>query len=169
MERPTPPGRAVDLGCGTGSHAIDLASRGWRAVGIDNQRRALKIARARAAASGADVTFVPGDVTALQAGDIGAPADFFLDVGCFHHLPGPGRQAMAESVTAAAAPGATLLMLTFSPARRGPMPPGASREEIETAFGGWKILADEPADTSGMPRALQGSAPRWYRLRLSQP
>jgi hypothetical protein len=49
------------------------------------------------------------------------------------------------------------------------MPPGASREEIETAFGGWKILADEPADTSGMPRALQGSAPRWYRLRLSQP
>ena len=169
MERPAPPGRAVDLGCGTGTHAINLASRGWRAVGIDNQHRALKIARARAAASGADVTFVPGDVTALQAGDIGAPADFFLDVGCFHHLPGPGRQAMADCVTVAAAPDATLLMLAFNRARRGPLPPGASREEIETAFGGWKILADEPADTSGMPRALQGSAPRWYRLRLSQP
>ncbi len=169
MERPTPPGRAVDLGCGTGTHTIDLASRGWRAVGIDNQRRALQIARARAAASGTDVTFVRGDVTALRAGDIGAPADFFLDVGCFHHLPGPGRQAMAKSVTAAAAPSATLLMLAFSPARRAPLPPGASPEEIETAFGGWKILADEPADTSGMPRAFQGSAPRWYRLRLSQP
>ncbi len=129
----------------------------------------LQIARARAAASGTDVTFVHGDVTALRAGDIGAPADFFLDVGCFHHLPGPGRQAMADCVTAAAAPDATLLMLAFNPARRGPLPPGASREEIETAFGGWKILADEPADTSGMPRALQGSAPRWYRLRLSQP
>jgi SAM-dependent methyltransferase len=169
MERPAPPGRAVDLGCGTGTHAINLASRGWRAVGIDNQHRALEIARARAAASGTDVTFVYGDVTALRAGDIGAPADFFLDVGCFHHLPGPGRQAMADCVTAAAAPDATLLMLAFNPARRGPLPPGASREEIETAFGGWKILADEPADTSGMPRALQGSAPRWYRLRLSQP
>ena len=169
MERPTPPGRAVDLGCGTGTHAINLASRGWRAVGIDNQHRALKIARARAAASGTDVTFVHGDVTALRAGDIGAPADFFLDVGCFHHLPGPGRQAMADCVTVAAAPDATLLMLAFNRARRGPLPPGASREEIETAFGGWKILADEPADTSGMPRALQGSAPRWYRLRLSQP
>jgi SAM-dependent methyltransferase len=169
MERPAPPGRAVDLGCGTGTHAINLASRGWRAVGIDNQHRALKIARARAAASGTDVTFVHGDVTALRAGDIGAPADFFLDVGCFHHLPGPGRQAMADCVTVAAAPDATLLMLAFNRARRGPLPPGASREEIETAFGGWKILADEPADTSGMPRALQGSAPRWYRLRLSQP
>jgi hypothetical protein len=76
---------------------------------------------------------------------------------------------MAGCVTAAAAPDAILLMLAFNPARRGPLPPGASREEIETAFGGWKILADEPADTSGMPRALQGSAPRWYRLRLSQP
>ena len=169
MERPTPPGRAVDLGCGTGTHAIDLASRGWRAVGIDNQRRALQIARARAAASGTDVTFVQGDVAALRVDDIGAPADLFLDVGCFHHLPGPGRQAMADCVTAAAAPDATLLLLAFSPGRRGPLPPGASREEIETAFGGWKILADEPADTSGMPRALQGSAPRWYRLRLSQP
>jgi SAM-dependent methyltransferase len=169
MERPTPPGRAVDLGCGTGTHAIDLASQGWRAVGIDNQRRALQIARARAAASGTDVTFVQGDVAALRVDDIGAPADFFLDVGCFHHLPGPARQAMADCVTAAAAPDATLLLLAFSPGRRGPLAPGASREEIETAFGSWKILADEPADTSGMPRALQGSAPRWYRLRLSQP
>jgi len=146
-----------------------ISPAGDGAVGIDNQHRALQIARARAAASGTDVTFVHGDVTALRAGDIGAPADFFLDVGCFHHLPGPGRQAMAGCVTAAAAPDAILLMLAFNPARRGPLPPGASREEIETAFGGWKILADEPADTSGMPRALQGSAPRWYRLRLSQP
>jgi SAM-dependent methyltransferase len=169
MERPAPPGRAVDLGCGTGAHAIDLARRGWCTVGIDNQHRALRIARARAAAAGADVTFVPGDVAALRVDDIGAPADFFLDVGCFHHLPGPGRQAMARSVTAAAALDATLLLLAFSPARRGLLPSGASREEIETAFGGWKILADDPADTSGMPRALQGSAPRWYRLRLSQP
>ncbi|MGE5292094.1 MAG: class I SAM-dependent methyltransferase [Micromonosporaceae bacterium] len=169
MERSAPPGRAVDLGCGTGTHTIDLASRGWRAVGIDNQPRALRVARARAAASGTDATFVQADVTALRADDIGAPADFFLDVGCFHHLPGLGRQAMADRVTAAAAPHATLLMLAFSPGRRGPLPPGASREEIETAFCDWRILADEPADTGGMPRTLQGTAPQWYRLKLSQP
>jgi hypothetical protein len=110
---------------------------------------------------------VLGDATALRRGDIGGAADFFLDVGCFHHLPGPGRQAMAAAITAAAAPAATLLLLAFSPARRGPLPAGASRSQIQAAFPGWEILADQPADISGMPRPLRDSAPRWYRLRLS--
>jgi SAM-dependent methyltransferase len=165
--RPAPPGRAVDLGCGTGTHTIELADRGWQATGIDNQPRALRIAQARAAACHADVTFLRGDVTALRRDDVGGAADFFLDVGCFHHLPGPARQAMAAAITAAAAPAATLLLLAFSPARRGPLPAGASRDEIQTTFAGWHILADQPADASGLPRALRNSAPRWYRLRLS--
>jgi len=32
---------------------------------------------------------VHGDVTTLRREDIGGAADFFLDVGCFHGLPGP--------------------------------------------------------------------------------
>jgi hypothetical protein len=71
------------------------------------------------------------------------------------------------AVTAAAAPGATLLLLAFSAARRGPLPAGASREQAETAFSGWKILAGEAASASGMPRPRQSSAPRWYRFRHS--
>ncbi|MGE5285896.1 MAG: class I SAM-dependent methyltransferase [Micromonosporaceae bacterium] len=167
-DRPTPPGRAVDLGCGTGMHTIELHRRGWRAAGLDNQPRALRTARARAAAAGADVSFIRCDVTAFSASDIDGAADFFLDVGCFHHLPAPRRLQMARRVTAAAAPGATLLLLAFRPARRGPMPPGAGRSDIESAFTGWTVLADEPADASGMPRRLQGSAPRWYRLGLGR-
>ena len=145
MERPTPPGRAVDLGCGTGTHAIDLASRGWRAAGIDNQRRALQIARARAAASGTDVTFVQGDVAALRVDDIGAPADLFLDVGCFHHLPGPARQAMADCVAAAAAPDATLLLLAFSPGRVGLWHPGpAGRRSRQPSVAGRSSPTSQP-------------------------
>jgi SAM-dependent methyltransferase len=165
-QRPAPPGRAVDLGCGTGTHTIELANRGWQATGIDNQSRPLRIARTHAAASGVDVAFVRGDVTALQTSDIGGAADFFLDVGCFHHLSQPDRRAMAAAVTAAAAPAATILLLAFSAGRRGPLPAGASRDEVGTTFANWTILADEPADTSGMPRPLRSSAPRWYRLRL---
>ena len=70
---------------------------------------------------------------------------------------------MAHDITAAAT---TLPLLAFSPARRGPLPAGASREQIRATFPGWEILAAQPADTSGMPRPLRSSSPRWYRLRL---
>ena len=33
-----------------------------------------------------------------------------------------------------------------------------------TAFTGWAVVADEAADTSGMPGPLKNAAPRWYRL-----
>jgi methylase of polypeptide subunit release factors len=72
QDRPAPPGRAVDLGCGTGAHTIGLASRGWQCVGIDNQPRAL--ARAQAAAAGSAATFVHADVTTFSGDDIGGPA-----------------------------------------------------------------------------------------------
>ena len=74
---------------------------------------------------------------------------------------------MAEGVTAAAASAATLLLLAISPARRGPLPAGASRDQVQRTFASWQILADQPADVSGMPRPLRNSAPRWYRLRLN--
>lgn len=166
-ERPSPPGRALDLGCGTGAHAIELARRGWEVTGVDNQSRALRAARRQAAERGARVRFLEADVTALPKAGIGAPVDFFLDVGCFHHLTEQGRRAMAGGVTALAAPDATLLLLAFAPGKRGPLPPGAGRDEVEQAFAGWKLIADEPAGISGMPRALRRSAPRWYRMRLS--
>ena len=39
-ERSRPPGRALDLGCGRGQKARELARRGWEVVGVDNVARA---------------------------------------------------------------------------------------------------------------------------------
>ena len=44
------PGRALDIGCGTGVHAMWLASRGFDVLGIDVAPRAVERAEARAAA-----------------------------------------------------------------------------------------------------------------------
>ena len=44
-----PPGRALDLGCGTGANLRYLARHGFEATGIDFSRVALRVARERAA------------------------------------------------------------------------------------------------------------------------
>ncbi|SEL12749.1 Methyltransferase domain-containing protein [Blastococcus sp. DSM 46786] len=163
-ERIPPYGRALDLGCGTGAHSLELAQRGWVVTGIDAVGAAVHQARARAAEQEVDVRFLEGDVTALRRADVGE-IGFFLDVGCFHGLTDSQRAAMGDGVTAVAAPGATLLLLAFRPGRRPLLPRGAGRGDVETAFPGW-ILADEVlADVSGMPGPLRRTVPCWYRLR----
>jgi SAM-dependent methyltransferase len=47
-DRKRPFGKALDLGCGTGMHAIELARRGWQVTGIDLVPKALREARKRA-------------------------------------------------------------------------------------------------------------------------
>ncbi|MCU1273362.1 MAG: Methyltransferase type 12 [Bryobacterales bacterium] len=42
------PGRALDLACGAGRHALFLAERGWRAVAVDASRVAIETVRKRA-------------------------------------------------------------------------------------------------------------------------
>ena len=44
----------LDLGCGTGAHAIRLAQRGYEVTGVDLSESMLAVARERAAATGAD-------------------------------------------------------------------------------------------------------------------
>lgn len=164
-ERDVPLGRALDLGCGRGMHAMALARRGWTVTGVDVVPRAIKDARERAAAAGVDVDLRVGDVTALSSDDVGSDVDFFLDVGCFHGLNDSSRAAMGRGVSAVAAPRATLLMLAFVPGARRPLPRGADERDIQTAYAGWSVVDRTPAETGGMPRPLMKAAPHWYRLR----
>ncbi len=157
------PGRALDLGCGTGAHTIDLAGRGWDATGVDAVERALAKARRRTGAERA--RFVLGDVTDLGAADLDGGVDLVLDVGCFHGLTDGQRAAQARGVGDLASPTATVLVLAFTPGSRPLLPRGADRADLERAFAGWRVVAEEPADTSGMPGPLKRTAPHWFRLR----
>lgn len=158
-----PFGKALDVGCGTGTHAIDLARRGWQVTGIDAVAKALYRAREKAAAAGADVRFLEGDATRLED-SVDTGYRFLLDVGCFHGFKPAQREGYARGATAVTDPGGTLLMFAFGPGRRGPLPRGVSRDEVLATFSGWELGDDVAADTSGMPGPLRNAAPRWYRL-----
>lgn len=98
------PGRALDVGCGTGTHAVWLASLGFEVVGVDLSERAVELARARAEATQTDgsCTFVAVDF--LTSPPPGGPFDFVFDRGCFHVFDQPAERAgFAASVDAALA------------------------------------------------------------------
>lgn len=66
-------GRVLDVGCGTGEHALMAASRGHEAVGVDLSARAIELAKAKAAARGVEARFVVAD--ALHLADLGGELD----------------------------------------------------------------------------------------------
>jgi SAM-dependent methyltransferase len=160
------PGRALDLGCGTGMHTVDLAGRGWAVTGVDLIGSAVTRCRRRIADHHVSATAIRADVTDLPPEQVGVGFDLFLDVGCYHGLRPRERQLMARSITALAAHDATLLVLAFSPgALPRPFPRGADQANLESTFPGWAVTDVEGAPVAGMPKPLRRAAPTWYRLR----
>jgi len=140
---PLPPGRALDLGCGTGTDTIYLATHGWDVTAVDATQKALSIARRNAAAAGVTARFIHGDVTRLGELGVGSGFTLLLDFGCFHTLPDDRRTAYVQGVTDAAAPGATFLLYGFRrPPKVAPLHAGVTVDEIRSRFisSGWELV-----------------------------
>ncbi|MDZ7263323.1 MAG: methyltransferase domain-containing protein [candidate division KSB1 bacterium] len=58
--------RILDVGCGPGRHAIELARRGLLVTGLDFSPRMIALACEQAAAAGVEVEFVHGDARTVQ-------------------------------------------------------------------------------------------------------
>jgi SAM-dependent methyltransferase len=168
-DRQPPFGQVLDLGCGSGIWSIQLAARGWQVTGVDIVSKAIHRARQRARAAGVEARFVQGDVTALRAAGVESGFRFIIDFECFNHLNDAQRQAVGHEVSAVADPGATMLMLVWAPGRRGPLPRGASRGNIEAAFPEWSVIHEDAyAALSALPSWLQNVDLCFYRLRHGQ-
>jgi SAM-dependent methyltransferase len=163
------PGRALEIGCGMGRHAIYLAEQGWQVTGIDRVGRALRVARRRAAKRNVAVAFIEADIT-RRDGAVGelarrGPFDLLLDAGCFHSMADGERRRYGKSVARLAADQAELLMLVFSPHRRSDRR-GAAQHEIAQRLGsGWDLVwSDDDADIARLH--LVGTVKAsWYRFR----
>ncbi len=144
------PGRALDLGCGTGTDTVYLSRHGWDVTGVDMVPKALARARRRAAEAVVTARLVNGDATRLGELGVGDGFTLLLDFGCFHTLPEDRRPVYAEGMSEVAAPGATLLLYGFArPPRAAPMYSRVRPQEVEERFGRWWELVSSKRSSVG--------------------
>jgi SAM-dependent methyltransferase len=158
--RKLPIGRALDLGCGTGTTSVYIASKGWDVTGVDFVPRAIRRARTRAETARIPVAFLVGDVTQLHKLPIGPGFDLLFDQGCFHSLPEAAQPAYAREISRMARSGATYLLYAFGPQadrRRRFFPKGITPDEVRRGFADFEMVEATPGtDPFGS---------HWYALR----
>jgi SAM-dependent methyltransferase len=65
-----PGASVIDIGCGTGRHAVELARHGFAVTGLDISVGMLAQARSVAAAAGVEIELVEADATAFDLGRV---------------------------------------------------------------------------------------------------
>jgi len=104
---------ALEIGCGTGTNAVWLASQGFDVSATEISEIALNSARQRAEASKVSVKFEIADITEASpvlAGSVG----FVFDRGVFHGMTSTNRPLFAHRVAEALADGGYWLTLCGS-------------------------------------------------------
>jgi len=104
-------GKAIDLGCGTGTNIITLVRSGWRVTGVDFAPRAIKLARQKIKQSGVQAELLVGDATKFTG--ITGPFDLALDLGCFHGISKEGRRKYLDQLERILAPNGFWLLYAF--------------------------------------------------------
>ena len=108
-----PGGRLLDIGCGAGREALDLARAGFQVIGIDIASRMVEAARVNAQREGLRVTFRVQNAT-----DLDEPPDSFDGAywaGSYHHIPGRALriEALRRIMRVLTWEGALILMVVY--------------------------------------------------------
>lgn len=130
-------GPVLEVGCGAGEDALEIAARGTEVLGVDVAPTAIRQARDKAATRGIDATFLVAD--ALQLHRLGRTFRTVLDCGLFHGLDDDERATYVDSLATATTSGSVLHLLCFSdttPGNGGPR--HISQSELRSSFhAGW--------------------------------
>lgn len=160
-----PPGRALDVGCGTGRDAVYLATRGWQVTAVDISATAIARARQRAAQGHAEVHWITGDVSQLATLGLKPGYTLLYDLGCIQGLPDPARKSTLRALTELAAPGAMLVLTAFARGRRLLLPRGMDQEDVIGLAGdAWALVAAQPVTDPSAPPPVRRAHPTQYQL-----
>ncbi len=138
-------GRVLDVGCGTGEHALLAASLGHEAVGIDIAPRAIELAKAKAIDRGLEARFLVLD--ALRPVELNEQFDTVLDCGLFHVFDDEDRERYVRNLADIVPLGGYYHMLCFSNHQPGDWGPRrVAQQELQVAFSqGWKTDWIQPS------------------------
>lgn len=123
-----PPGRVLDLGCGTGTNVITLAKLGWYAIGVDFIPKAIRIARRKALNAGVDAEFFINDVTNLNK--VEGQFNLILDIGCYHSLDNKGMENYRKNIKELLVPGGHFLIYLFLKTQKLSPGSGATEDDL---------------------------------------
>jgi SAM-dependent methyltransferase len=102
------PGRALDVGCGTGTNLVTMAAYGWDVVGLDIAWLSVIKARGKLRQAGIQGRVRWGNVgSRLRLGEF---FNLVLDIGCYHSLRATEREAYRRNLARWLAPGGTYLL-----------------------------------------------------------
>ena len=154
-------GRALDLGCGTGTNAISLARHGWQVTGVDFVPKAIRMARAKSRGSGLKVDFHCASVTDLST--FTGAYDYALDIGCLFGLGAEERTQYVRHLERLTQPGACYMLYAWFPRSWKGRMVGLTEEGVEAllepSFVREKMVAGEEKGFA--------SAWYWYRRRIT--
>ncbi len=139
-EQRVAPGAALEVGCGTGTNAVELARRGFVVTGFDLAPLAIEKAHRRAAAAGVSPRLFAADLDDVcDRHGLRGPFAFVFDRGVYHSVRPEGLGAYLRTLVKVTSPGALLLVLAgnkndSTPEDRGP--PRVHAHEIAIELGG---------------------------------
>ena len=158
----------LDVGCGSGEHALLAATRGLEVSGVDISQLAVERARAKARQRGLSAEFIVGDVLALdQVERLDPPFRTVIDTGCFHTFPNADRPVYAGSVASVVESGGVLHLLCFSehtPGSHGPR--RITQAELRQTFSrDWRVDRIEP-ESFAVSNVWSGPQPAAWLARI---
>jgi len=124
----------LEIGCGTGTNAIEFARRGFRVTAVDFVPQAVAAAQEKIRAAGVQIDVKVGDAT---CGNLGGPYDVVFDRGVYHHIRTVNLRGLLETIERATRPGSRWLSLAGNAKEQhNPGPPTVSEAELREELGG---------------------------------
>jgi SAM-dependent methyltransferase len=123
-----PPGKALDLGCGTGTNVLTLVQYGWQAIGVDYIPKAIHTARLKAKKLDESAQFFLSDVTRLVG--IEGQFDLILDIGCYQSLSRKRKKIYQQMINERIVPGGYYMIYLFFRPEDSKTSMGASERDL---------------------------------------